>query len=683
LRHHLAVPRTLQDFLGARHVAVVGATERSFAGTIVQRNLRHHGFDGRISQVHPRNVEVDGEPCAPSLSDLDAAPDIAVLLAPARTLPDVLREAEAVGVGWAVIPGAGEADAGDDAHRLAAFLAEPQREIRVIGPNCMGFVAPPEHLTPYIGTCPRSLRTGTVAVLSQSGAVIEAFATQGPRIGYRLLASTGNEAHVTTEEVLEHLLDEGRTEVFLLSQEGVSDPPRYFALLGRAADQGVRVGVVRVGRSAISRAAALTHTGAITGDWDLWARLARRQGAAVLETLDELHEFGALAQAPARPRSRRIWAVTNSGGQGSQIADVLAAFPHVALPQPDAAHLADFAAAFPRAGRPANPQDLWGLAPWHEAYPAGYRLIAEHGGGGTLLVACDAAPDQGDFEGEMTAGLVRTAREAVAGDERFRVVHHAPLAAPAHPHLQAELDRGGTPSVRGAAGLRALASLVAPAGPGLDAGELAAMVERPTDAPRLDHAAALALLARHGVPVPRTVVAASPEEAAAAAQGFRAPLVVKAVGPAHRAAVGGVALGLHPDDVGAVAARMAAIPGCRGYELAEQVPADLELLVHVALDAQLGPRATLGVGGALSEQAGLAVCDLAPRTLDDARRLLGRTLGERPARRDWWDVVSAILVALGDAVRDGEAVEIELNPLAVDRLGARAVAVDVLARGGQ
>ena len=107
-------------------MAVVGATERSFAGTIVQRNLRHHGFAGRISQVHPRNAEVDGAPCVPSLSDLADAPDIAVLLAPARALPDVLREAEAVGVGWAVIPGAGEADAGADAHRLAAFLAEPR-----------------------------------------------------------------------------------------------------------------------------------------------------------------------------------------------------------------------------------------------------------------------------------------------------------------------------------------------------------------------------------------------------------------------------------------------------------------------------------------------------------------------------------------------------------------------------
>ena len=226
---------------------------------------------------------------------------------------------------------------------------------------------------------------------------------------------------------------------------------------------------------------------------------------------------------------------------------------------------------------------------------------------------------------------------------------------------------------------------MAPTGPRLP-DELIAQMGRPAvRGPRLPHDAALELLRARGVAVPRTVVARSPDEAADAARGFRAPLVVKAVGPAHRAKVGGVALGLHPDDVATVCARMAAIPGCVGFELVEQVSADLELLVHVALDEQLGARATLGVGGAMTEQAGLAVVDLAPRDRTEARALLRRMIGPQvddAIAAAWTETVCDTLVALADAVRDGEANEIEINPLAVDRLGGRAVAIDVLATGG-
>ncbi len=672
----------LATLLAARHVCVVGATASSFAGTIAQRNLALHGFAGRVSQVHPTHRQVDGRVCVPTLADLDEAPDIALVLAPARVLPEVLTEAEAIGVPWAVIPGAGEADAGEQAAVVADFLRRPERTIRVIGPNCMGFVAPPEHLTPYIGTVPASLRPGCVAMLSQSGAVVEAFVTQGSRIGYRGLFSTGNEAHVTTEEIIEHLLDEGRTEVILLSQEGVGDPARYLRLLARAADADVRVGIVRVGRSRISQAAALTHTGAITGDWDLWARLARRQGAVVLDTLDELHEFGALAQSPRRPLSPRTWVVTNSGGQGSQIADVLADETHLDLPLPGPPHLAAFADAFPQAGRPSNPMDLWGLASWQRAYGEGIGLIAEHGGGGTLVVSIDAAPHQGQFEGELGAGIVRLACQAAQSRADWRVLHLAPLLAPPHPILREALDDTGCPSIRGAAGLHAYAGLVAPTGPRIPEEQIAGMQPAAAPGDRIGHEASLEILHRHGVVVPRTTVAATAAAAATAARSYRAPLVVKAIGPAHRAKVGGVALGLHPDDVAAVCERMSTIPGCTGFEIVEQVSADLELLVHLALDEQLGVRATLGVGGALTEQAGFAVCDLAPRTRAEAHDLLRRCVGAQvdDAGATWTAAVCDTLVAVAAAVRGGEASEIEINPLAIDRLQGRAVAIDVLAR---
>jgi len=675
-------PATLGALLAARSVAVVGASERSFLGTIVQRNLRRLSWAGSMWQVHPKYEVVDGQPCWPALTALPTAPDVVVCLTGTRAVAAVVAEAEELGVGWVVVPAGGTAEAGEEAERLADFLRAPERRCRVVGPNCMGIVAPPERLAAYIGTVPGALRPGGAALISQSGAVVEAFATQGRRVGWRLLASVGNEAHLSAAELLRELASEGRTRVACLWLEGTGDPAALLSAVAEAIDAGIEVGFVRAGRSPLARQAALTHTGAITGDWELWKQLLERQGAAVLGSLDELHEFAAVAEHPRRPRDGRWWAVTNSGGQGSQLVDELVGAEHVGFPQPSEELVDAFAERFPHAGQPRNPMDLWGLDEWQAAYSDGTALIGTHADGGTLIASIDAAPHQGDFEGELAAGVVGAAVRAVRERPGWGVAHVAPVAAEPHPLLAEALERHECPSVRGAAGLRALAAVtrMRDASARLDDEELEAMGTPPPAGVRLPHDEALALLSGIGIRVPATFVASSPAEAAAAVAESSGAYVVKVLGPAHRAALGGVRLGVPAAGVRAACMELALVPGCIGFELAEHALGDLELCVAASLDAQLGATATVAVGGALAEQAATAASDLAPRNGEEAERLLARLLGPAgPVDGVWRSAVGDVLVRLGRALRSGAAVEIELNPVLVDRASATVTAVDVLA----
>jgi acetyltransferase len=659
----------------------VGASERTFAGRIVQQNLAQLDFAGLVSLVHPRRRDVDGIRCIPRLEDLESAPDLVVCVTGASAVPDILGQASALGVPWAVVPGGGRTEDAAAGAQLTAFLEDPLIPTRVVGPNCMGFVSPDRGLAAYVGSLPRSLRDGQTALLSQSGAVVEAFATQGPRVGYRLLMSTGHEAGVTSEDLIEFLLDEERVQTILLWQEGATDPERLLRLINRANEQGVRVCVARVGRSAGARESATTHTQRLTGDWELWSSVLRRQGAVIAQDLDELHELGALLEGHRRT-SGRIWAATNSGGQGAQLADTLHSATHIELPQPSAQHSEAFSSAFPRAAAPRNPMDLWALAGWKTACREGFRSIVEHGGGGTLVASVDASSDQGDEEGEIAAEMVREACAAAACHPDWTVVHLAPVAASPHPLLEDALCETGCASIRGAAGVRALVALLRPTGPRIGEELYAAMGEGGGTTARMSHDRAFEMLAFAGINVPRTVLVDDEDDAVIAVRQLQEPLVVKVVGPMHRAAVGGVALGVLSRDIVRTCSQLARIKDCAGFEIMEHVIGDMELLLHVGRDPQLGPAATLGVGGSLAEIAHRSVRDLAPCSLAEARRMLGHLLGEPHATdwstEPWMQHVAETLVSLGDLIRSGTAEQVEINPLIVNRFSGTVHAVDVI-----
>src|SRR5215207_2677883 len=162
----------LDKLFAPRSVALVGASHRDGSlGRIILRNLREGGFPGVIHLVNPRYAEIDGVACVPRIEDLPDVPDLVVITAPPPTVPGVVAAAGARGVAAAIIITAGLGH-GPGSLADVARLEARKHGLRLVGPNCLGVMAPPAKLNASFAS--RQPLAGDLALISQSGAVAAA-----------------------------------------------------------------------------------------------------------------------------------------------------------------------------------------------------------------------------------------------------------------------------------------------------------------------------------------------------------------------------------------------------------------------------------------------------------------------------------------------------------------------------
>src|SRR5574337_333314 len=130
-------------------VAVVGASSAPEKfGYIILKNILDAGFRGAVHPVNPKATEILGRPCVPGVADLPPGVDLAVIIVPARAVPQALTEAGQRGIKAAVIITGGFAESGDEGAALQREVVDVARRagIRVVGPNCQGVNNPHHNL---------------------------------------------------------------------------------------------------------------------------------------------------------------------------------------------------------------------------------------------------------------------------------------------------------------------------------------------------------------------------------------------------------------------------------------------------------------------------------------------------------------------------------------------------------
>src|SRR5262252_3517802 len=235
--------RSAVSTLQAKSVAIVGASERARWPTEIFKNLREFGYRGRIALVNPRQKEVFGEPCHPSLRDLPEPVDHALVIVPAAAVPGVLSDAEAAGVKSATVYASmiGDGDAPESKARgawLAAFVVDSR--LRVAGPNCMGAYSFRERLFGYPNADLCRIAPGSVACIFQSGGLIQfwmkAAAERGLRYSYCI--TSGNEPDLGLADYLNFVIDDPHTRQIVLFVEGIRRPQAFMHAAGRALAMG-------------------------------------------------------------------------------------------------------------------------------------------------------------------------------------------------------------------------------------------------------------------------------------------------------------------------------------------------------------------------------------------------------------------------------------------------------------
>jgi acetate---CoA ligase (ADP-forming) len=677
--------RSPKSMLCAESVAIVGASERARWPSQIFSNLRQFGYGGRVYLVNPRQREVYGERCYPSLRDVGEPVDHAMVIVPAASVAGVLTDGEAAGIKSATIYASAVGDGESEPSRqrgawLKDFVATSK--LRVSGPNCMGSFSFREKLFAYPNSELCSVPPGPVALLFQSGGIVQFWmksaADRGLRFSYAV--SSGNEADLDLADYLNFVVDDPQTKQIVLFIEGIRRPQAFMAAAGRALAAGKPVLAVKTGATQKSRAAAASHTGAIGGDYAAYLAMCERYGIVNCRSLEDLLETTLAFQSSRLPKGPRIGFVTNSGGTVDLLYDYVEA-EGAAAPDFEAATHAALMPHMQEGILPKNPLDV-GI-PTTLKVAADQCEIVARDPNIDIVAWCSPMPGRGpNWDGVQE---LRRLRDTIDKP----VLAFARLVHQITPHVLEVQEGAGFPFLQGLQPtLRAINALWFYAQ--RSGGAPAAL--KPAPASDLTPANLDITLARYGIALPQSRAVADAEAAAeaAAAIGFPVALKIRSAAIVHKTEAGGVALDLlSKQDVldaaaGLTKAARAAYPDAviDGF-LVQEMVSGVEAIVGVHTDPLYGPLLLIGAGGILVE----LVRDVAQRLLpvgsadvgamvDDLKlnRLLAGYRGRPPADRK---ALEATALGLARFYLDHRAGidEIEINPLIVRASGA--VAVDV------
>jgi len=354
-----------------RSVAVVGASPvRDNPRNMLLRVLLKHGYDGRVYPVSPTHPQIEGLKAYKSVSELPEAPDIALIITPAKTVPALIDECGAKGTRNAIVFSAGfeESAAGK---ALAVELAGAARKhgITVIGPNCQGIWSVRNKTMLTYSPAAMNLehaQYAPIAIISQSGAIAGALASALHRngLGCAYLVSVGNETVFDALDALSWVVEQDDVRVAALYIEGLEHAERILEIAQRARSRGVRIVVLKAGKSEVGQETTASHTGKIASSHAVYADVLRQAGILLLHSLRELLAAVDVLSFMRFPRDSGdpeggVSMLSSSGGAAALLADH-SSESDIPLARLGAETAARLQALLPDFARKENPIDLTG-----------------------------------------------------------------------------------------------------------------------------------------------------------------------------------------------------------------------------------------------------------------------------------------------------------------------------------
>ena len=671
---------TLDPVFNPARVAVVGASDRpGKVGSVIWRNLA--AFEGEAIPVTTSADQVGGVPAVPSLAEIEGRVDLAILVVPARAAPAVARQAAAKGVGAMVVLAGGFAETGPAGAVLQAELVEAAGPVRIVGPNCFGVQNIGSGLNASI-TMAGDIEPGKVALITQSGAYGMAIHSMAldESLRFGKVYSSGNKADIGDHEVIRYLHQDPGTGIVCLLAESVTDGAELAAAI-RSATPTTPVIVTKTGRSEAGARAAQSHTGSLGTDEAVFRAAMRQAGAIVVRSGLEMLDVARVLAGQPLPRGARAAIITNSGGVGVELADMLQD-EGVEVPELSPGLRNRIAERLPPMGSAGNPVDMTPIwSRFAELYPWLTDTLARSGEVDLVIPVLlqRAAMDEATLVG------LRDTVAALRADGN-QVPVYCCWVTPREARGKADvLQSAGIPclewpervarAVGHAVRYAAICPTITPP-VDTDPSEPLTLVDGP--APSNE---AAAILAGYGIGTVRSILCVNADQAVAAAEKLAVPVVMKTAVPsvAHRTEVRGVRLDL--------ATREDVLDSYRdlsrlGPEVLVQPRLDgVEVVVGALQDPVFGPVVMAGLGGTLVELLEDVAFRLAPVGTDEAISMLeglrGFPLlaGHRGGPTVDLDRVGEVIACVSRlAAEHPELSELDLNP--VMATPSEAVAVD-------
>lgn len=684
--------RNLDKIFKPKRIAVIGANDTpGSVGFSVLRNLIGTGFDGVVYPVNVKRESVQGIHAYSRISALPNVPDLAIVATPAATVPDLIRECGEAGVGGMIILAAGFKEVGAAGRNLEAQLLAASQQfphLRIIGPNCLGIIAPHRHLNAsFAGSMPRA---GNVAFLSQSGALCTSALdwAQEEHIGFSHFVSIGNMLDVSIADLIDYFGDDPETHSLILYLESITEA-REFMSAARAFTRTKPIVAYKAGRFAESARAAASHTGAMAGEDAVFDAAFERAGIVRAFEIDDIFDCAELLAKQHPPTGPHLAIITNAGGPGVMATDALIA-RQGKLAQLSETTLAALNEALPDYWSHGNPVDVLGDATPERFVDAFGPVLHDPQVDGILVILTPQA---------MTdpSGIARAIGRAA------QKAHKPVLAAwmggaSVHEGISHLNDVGIPTYTSPEHAIRAFMHLVAygrnlevlyetPRDIPINLSSTPLSDKKPQrdvfiDRPLLSEIEAKQRLADYGIPVTMPGSATNAEEAAALADEIGYPVVLKVLSPqiTHKTDVGGVVLNLrHRKDVREAFAQIEQSvrehePEAQfdGVSVQQMVTAEfgIELILGAHIDLTFGAVILVGTGGVAAEILRDRSLGLPPLNERLARRML-ESLQSWPLLKGYRgrpgvniDRLIEILVRFSYLIADSpEILECDINPL--------------------
>lgn len=691
----------LSPLFAPRSVAVIGASNRpESVGGVVFKNMQESGYHGKLYAINPGYPEIQGQRAYTSIEQIGEAVDLAVIATKAATVPEIIEACGQHGVRAAVILSAGFSEAGQAGMALERAVLENARRygVRLIGPNCLGIMRPSVGLNATFSN--GGAKAGNLALISQSGALCTAILdwAHPNDVGFSSIISMGATADVDFGEILDYLVSDPQTESILLYIEGIHHSRSFMSAL-RAATRIKPVILVKVGRHEAGSKAAFSHTGALVGADDVFDAALRRAGVVRVDTIVQLFSAAKALSTRFHPAGNRLAIVTNGGGPGVMASD-RAADLGVNMATLTADTIFKLNTALPENWSHGNPVDIIGDATAERYRDAVTLCMQDPGVDGVLTILTPQAMTQPLQAAQAVIAVAKKFNKPLVacwmGEEQvaesrsafaqakipsFRTPEPAveifSFIAAYYQNQKLLLQTPGPLSQHQAPDIEGARFLIE-----------GALAERRTV---LNEMESKAVLAAFQIPIAKTVIARSPNEALLLAEELGLPVVMKINSPdiSHKSDSGGIRLNL--GNAQAVRAAYHEIiqavqenrPNARidGVVIEPMTvkPNGRELMLGVTTDPIFGPVITFSAGGTMVEVLADRAVALPPLNSFLVRDMINRThvaklLGAfRHMPPIDMAALEDVLLRVSEMVCELPWIkEMDINPLIVDEQGAVA-----------
>jgi acyl-CoA synthetase (NDP forming) len=689
-----------ERLLRPRSLAVVGASPEPFSlGGNVLANIERFGFAGDLHLVSRTRTEINGRVCLATIDDLPLGVDAVALMVPVPAVKDTITACVRRGVGGAIVYASGFGEAGEEGRRAQDEIAALAKEagFALLGPNCLGLINFVDQVPLTFEPVQPIVPSGPgICAIAQSGAMAGniRMALLGGNVPVAYTISTGNEAVLGAEDVIAGLLDDPAVQLFSVFVEQIRYPKRFLELAAEAHRRGKPIVLLHPGRSARSREASKSHTGALAGDHAVMRAFVAAESVVLVESLDELFDVSRLLARYPHPPAGGAGIMSNSGAIRSLALDFC---EQIELPLPEFAAVtcAELKHVLPDFATIDNPLDITaqGMQKPSLFGDSAQALLRDPGVGALLVAAMGGSPAQQMAKWKSLRPVLEAAEKPVA-------LAYMGDSWPVSDEFLADIKNSGVPFFRSPdRAIRAFAHVMrfgqAVAEPRARADLTLALSSAVAPGPVVEYRGK-AMLAEARIPVPRGELARTCDDAVRIARGLGFPLVMKvqAASLMHKSDVGGVAVGIADEDAVRAAwdAMTARVRAARpdlvldGMLVEAMAPrGGVELIAGARRDPAWGEVLMVGLGGIWAEALGdvrLLPADAdAGRIAAELDRLKGARLlhgyrGSPP--RDLPALIDA-LIRIGALIRAVPVLtEIDVNPLVVYPTGQGVLALDAL-----